>query len=92
MKKKKKDNLFDNIEFNNPYHLWGFIIVIAGITMGGALGGGIGAVAGLSIIKLDINSRKNSSHLKKIGLYSLISIGAIFAYLILSSILISFFS
>lgn len=85
VEKKKKEP----IDFSNPYNWWGFGIIIIGVVAGGALGGGMGALIGYAIMAI---GKKNMSNAKKIGINILITIGGIFAYITLASIIMSFFS
>jgi len=82
MKKKEA------IDFSNPYNWWGFGLILIGVLFGGALGGLTGGLCGYVIMAI---GKKDMSNPKKIGINLLITIGGIFAYVTLASILLSFF-
>ena len=86
--KKKKTNFFNQIDLKNPFHWWGFILVIVGVTSGGVIGGGLGGLCGITIINL--GNKTHFSITKKLTLSILITIGGIIGYVILASIFLSF--
>lgn len=85
---KKDKEKKQAIDFSNPYNWWGFGLILIGVLGGGALGGLTGGICGYAIMAI---GRKDMSNLKKIGINILITIGGIFAYLTLASMLLSFF-
>ena len=85
---KAKSNLLNSINLRNPFHWWGLILVIIGVTSGGAIGGGVGGLCGITI--LNLGNKPHISTSKKIIYSILITIGGVIGYIILASILLSF--
>ena len=62
----------------------GLILLVIGVTSGGAIGGGIGGLCGIVIFNL--GNKKGLSTAKKVILSILITIGGVIGYIILASI------
>ncbi|MEK6891505.1 MAG: hypothetical protein AABX03_05215 [Nanoarchaeota archaeon] len=88
--KKKKTNYFNQIDLKNPFHWWGLILVIVGVTGGGALGGGLGGLCGITIF--NFGNKAHLSTTKKVIFSILITIGGVIGYIVLASIFLSFFA
>jgi hypothetical protein len=85
---KKEKKKAEPIDFSNPYNWWGFGLLMIGVLFGGAIGGGTGAIVGYAIMAV---GKKKMSHIKKIGICLLITIGGVFVFFTLASIIMSFF-
>ncbi len=83
---RKKTNIFSQINLKNPFHWWGLILIVIGVISGGAIGGGLGGLCGITIMNLSL--KDNFSKFKKIALSILITLGGIILYFALALLLI----
>jgi len=74
------------IDWHNPFHWWGLVVLFIGITTGGAIGGLIGAACYYAVFQV---SKKNYSTTKKVIISSLITIAAVIAYVVLATVFFS---
>lgn len=85
MTKKKFEFNFDK---SNPFDWWGFILILVGVLMGGAIGAAIAAFFGYQIL---LFGKKKRSAQKKMGFAILFTFLAVITYIIVVNFLVLLF-
>ena len=79
---KDQKNLFKLISPTNPFHWLGIVLLILGITKGGAIGGGLGAAVCIGLISIGANEEYS---LEKKLLFALgLTVGGFGLYFVLA--------
>lgn len=81
--------LGEKLDFKNPFCIYGFILLILGVVLGGAIGAGVGVLCGLIIIQIGNNTKVSIR--KKVILTIAITLGGMFAYTTIASLFLSLF-